>query len=433
MKLYPKSLTFSYKEEIEYKKSIENTEKIRHRKIFTIFTILFIIFGFLDRYVSILHYYEFYIIRTMLVMLFITVIISTYTKLYSLCIRGLLSLSFISAGISIVLMMVIEPTNTTYYGGLFLVFFSGYFLLHLDNKWALISGLTILVTYIYSSLYYNGLSVDFISMSFFYAVSNILGMIGNYNFEKFQRFEYKTKNNLIEKIEKQIQEVTESKIATIYALAKLAESRDLETGEHIERVGQYCQIIASAIPLYYYENLDIEKYWFINTIKLASALHDIGKVGIKDSILNKPGPLNQEEYDIMTTHTTIGSSTLMVIQDKYPENSFINIGIEITKSHHERFDGRGYPDGLKGKTIPLSARIMSIADVYDALVSSRPYKQPYSHEKAYEIITKNSGTQFDPFLIKIFIETSEQFKNYNLSHNTKHVEYDDCKRNISLG
>ncbi len=139
-------------------------------------------------------------------------------------------------------------------------------------------------------------------------------------------------------------------------------------------------------------------------------MHDIGKVGIPDSILLKPGRLSAEEFEIMKTHTTIGAETLLEVKRKYPDNKFVEIGIKIAHYHHEKWDGTGYPEGLSGEDIPLSARIMAFADVYDALRSSRVYKEAYSHEESIEIIKQSGGTHFDPEILKVFLENEIEFK-----------------------
>lgn len=126
-------------------------------------------------------------------------------------------------------------------------------------------------------------------------------------------------------------------------------------------------------------------------------------MGISDAILNKPGPLNEEEIRIMQTHSQIGSATLAKLNEQYPKNFLIKLGMEITHYHHERWDGSGYPVGLKGEEIPLSARIMAIADVYDALVSKRPYKPPFPHEQAIDIILAEAGKHFDPSIVPYFV------------------------------
>ena len=195
---------------------------------------------------------------------------------------------------------------------------------------------------------------------------------------------------------------------TIFSLAKLAQSRDDDTGRHLERVQQYCFVLAKALAENsVYSNLIDEN--FINNIVNASPLHDIGKVGITDLILLKPGKLTQEEFEIMKTHTILGYETLAEVDEKFGNNEFISMGKVIARSHHERWDGNGYPDKLKGEEIPLAARIMAIADVYDALSTKRVYKDALPQEKCIQIIMENKGTQFDPVIADKFFEIADEF------------------------
>ncbi len=214
--------------------------------------------------------------------------------------------------------------------------------------------------------------------------------------------------NLQELVREQVREISEAQMAMIFALAKLAESRDDGTGKHLERVQTYCAVLAKQVLEASPYELSVDS-GFVENIFYASPLHDIGKVGIADSILLKPGKLTDEEFEIMKTHALIGARTLEAVREKYPNNGFINMGIEIARSHNERWDGSGYPDGLSGEKIPLSARIMAIADVYDALRSERSYKPAYSHEESTEIIKKEAGTQFDPELIEIYKSLEGKF------------------------
>lgn len=214
--------------------------------------------------------------------------------------------------------------------------------------------------------------------------------------------------NLIEsnaKIMKQMQE------AAIHGLAVLAEYRDPETGGHIQRVQNFVYLIAQYLyenPIKGYEITEREVELMANS----APLHDIGKVGISDSILLKPGKLTPEEFEEMKKHSNYGADAIEKIQFSLgDEKNFLNIAREIVKHHHERWDGNGYPDKLKGTEIPLAARIMAIADVYDALVSKRPYKEPFSQEKAISIIKEGSGTQFDSTLVEIFEKLADDFKN----------------------
>jgi putative two-component system response regulator len=209
--------------------------------------------------------------------------------------------------------------------------------------------------------------------------------------------------DLEELVREKVKEISASQIATIHALVKSAESRDDDTGAHIERTSAYCALIAKKL----YEKAmypDIIDAAFIENIAMASPLHDIGKVGIKDAVLLKPGRLTDEEFEYMKTHVDKGYETIVSIENKYPQNKFIKIGSEIARYHHEKWDGGGYMNKLSGEDIPLSARIMALSDVYDALRSKRVYKDAFSHEKTLAIITDGRGNHFDPALVDIFLE-----------------------------
>ena len=207
--------------------------------------------------------------------------------------------------------------------------------------------------------------------------------------------------NLEELVQEQVREISNSQMATIFALSKLAESRDDDTGKHLERVQGYCHSLARKLkeqPEFWYLIDDA----YIENITHASALHDIGKVGISDTILCKPGKLTEEEFNTMKAHTTLGAHTLHDVKIKYPNNAFINMGISIAHYHHEKWDGSGYPEERSGQDIPLCARIMALADVYDALRSKRCYKEAFSHQKSCEIIKQGIGTHFDPMIVSVF-------------------------------
>ncbi|PIE65395.1 MAG: two-component system response regulator [Desulfobacterales bacterium] len=207
----------------------------------------------------------------------------------------------------------------------------------------------------------------------------------------------------------QVEEIHQAQIATIFALAKLSHTRDDDTGLHLERVQHLCRLFATRLSQYKtYENEVNEN--FILTIFHASPLHDLGKVGIADSILLKPARLTSEEFAVMKTHTTIGAQTLQSVYKSYPNSEFIRMGIDIAKHHHEKWDGSGYPSGLQGEEIPLSARIMAIVDVYDALRARRPYKEAFSHTKSKQLIIEEKGRSFDPDLIDIFLTIDQEFE-----------------------
>jgi len=206
-----------------------------------------------------------------------------------------------------------------------------------------------------------------------------------------------------------VREISDAQQATIFALAKLAEQRDEDTGRHLERVREFCRLLAERLgdgsPYSHYITPE-----FVDCIQHASPLHDIGKVAIPDRILLKPGPLNPEEFEIMKTHTVLGAENLQQVYNLYSGNTFIGMGIEIALYHHERWNGTGYPDGLVGRNIPLPARIMAVADFYDALRSDRCYRKGYGHEKVRMMLLQGDGTHFDPELVKAFLSLEEQFQ-----------------------
>ncbi len=206
-----------------------------------------------------------------------------------------------------------------------------------------------------------------------------------------------------------IQTLVRTRDAVIFGLAKLADSRDPETGDHLERIAVYSSTLASALRAHpkYASTLTPT---FVRLIGISSALHDIGKVGIADSILLKPGRLTPEERKQMQLHTLIGGECLRQIEYRLGQSNFLQMAREIALAHHERWDGKGYPNGLAGQGIPLSARIVSIADVYDALSSKRVYKEPIPHGECVDIIRAGAGTQFDAELVEIWLKISDQFR-----------------------
>jgi len=195
---------------------------------------------------------------------------------------------------------------------------------------------------------------------------------------------------------------------TIFALAKLAESRDPETGQHLERVQNYSRTLAQHLcrTRQFASELDPA---FVKLIYDTSPLHDIGKVAIPDCVLLKPGRLSDDEFQIMKTHTTMGAQTLEAAAKKYPRARYLKIAREIAESHHEKWNGGGYPNGLIGDDIPLAARIVALADVYDALVSKRVYKGAFIHLTARAIIIEGRGTHFDPAVVDAFLAVEGQF------------------------
>lgn len=201
----------------------------------------------------------------------------------------------------------------------------------------------------------------------------------------------------------------QQKQLVIFALTKLAQMKDKEMGDHLNRVGAYSKILArglSNLPKY----KDFITRQYIDDLYISCPLHDIGKVGIPDFILYKPGPYSEQERDEMKKHVLLGYETILSIKQEFPNVSFLDMGLHITRSHHEKYDGTGYPDGLKGNQIPLSARIVGLADYYDALVSKRVYKEAYTHEEAKKTILSLKNTYFDPDLVDIFLSHEKAFE-----------------------
>jgi putative two-component system response regulator len=201
----------------------------------------------------------------------------------------------------------------------------------------------------------------------------------------------------------------ETRDLMIFGMAKLAESRDRDTGSHLERVRMYCRIIADHLATLprFARIVDRE---FVRLIFATSPLHDIGKVGIPDAILLKSDRLTPAEFEVMKSHTLIGAQTLDAALKEFPEAKFLSMARDIALSHHERWDGGGYPHGLSGQNIPLAARIVAVADVYDALRSARVYKKAQTHAAARETIVAGSGRHFDPEMVGAFLATEERFE-----------------------
>ncbi|MDR2575977.1 MAG: response regulator [Treponema sp.] len=217
-----------------------------------------------------------------------------------------------------------------------------------------------------------------------------------------------------ENLQKMVEEKTESILdmqnTLLKTMAELVECRDDITGGHIERTQRGIKILLEEIKknsIYREET----KGWDVKLLLQSSQLHDVGKISISDNILKKPGKLTDQEFNEMKKHAGFGEEIIEKIETLTKESDFLNYAKIFAASHHEKWDGSGYPRGLKENLIPLLGRIMAIADVYDALTSVRPYKKAFSHEEAVRIITEGSGTQFDPALVEVFINAAEQFKN----------------------
>lgn len=415
---------FDHQTELLYKNDVNNLDLKQIRFTLITFSILYALFYISDYYLLREYLSILFIIRFCIVIpLFFITFIWTYRRDFIKKVQNLMMINFIIGGVGISIMLIIKPENFIYNGGMFLIYFSGYFLINLDYLHSTVGGWVNFGIYIIGFiLYHHSIESDLIYSSMFFVGANIIGMIGSFNFESISRKNFLStlkvneyNHNLKNEIDKQAQDIAKINIEIVFALAKLVETRDHNTGVHTENVGKYCEIVAGALSESVYIAQNITKENFVSVIRVASILHDIGKVGISDTILNKNAKLDQTEFEIMKTHSLIGSEILEKIQKNYPYNEFINMGLNIARSHHERYNGLGYPDGLKGEAIPLCARIMALCDVYDALTTQRPYKEAFSHEKAVEIIKGESGSHFDPVIVRVFLENQHQFINNQIN------------------
>jgi len=209
-------------------------------------------------------------------------------------------------------------------------------------------------------------------------------------------------------INEQTSELRALRNSTVSALARVVENRDVFTGNHIERTTMFMEILLKAM-LKFGVYSDTINQWDLDAVILASRLHDVGKVTISDLILNKPGKLTVEEFENMKKHTIEGERIVdeIIVESGY--QGLLHHAKLFAGYHHERFDGSGYPYGKEGEGIPLQGRLMAIVDVYDALISERPYKVPFSHEKALDIVIDSKGTHFDPKIVDVFLEVSDLF------------------------
>lgn len=204
-------------------------------------------------------------------------------------------------------------------------------------------------------------------------------------------------------------ELVRTRNAIIFGLARLAEYRDRETGQHLERISLYTTKLAMALRRDPRFRSRISST-FVRFIGISSVLHDIGKVAVSDVVLCKPGPLTPEEREHIKTHTQVGAECILQIEHRLGSSNFLQMAREVALSHHEYWNGAGYPNGISGNAIPLAARILSVADIYDALSARRCYKEPMPHEKCVEIIKSLAGTQLDPDMVDVFLKIEHEFR-----------------------
>ena len=227
-------------------------------------------------------------------------------------------------------------------------------------------------------------------------------------------------NNLERMVNEQTQTIVELQNAILSVLASVVEYRDDATGAHVSRTQRYLRILIGGLLKKHYFGEEIDT-WDVRLTLLSSQLHDIGKVAIPDAILLKPGKLTPEEFEIIKSHTTIGDQIFEGMEEELRQHQFIHYARRMAVSHHEKWDGSGYPYGLAGNDIPLQGRCMALVDVYDALLSVRPYKKPFTHDEALKIITEGRGTHFDPLLVETFLDVADQI--YSELQNTDAAKY----------
>lgn len=406
------NIELTKEEKTQYKKELYANDLRYIRKMLLLCIFIYSSFSLLDYLSAYDRFINFLIIRFVFVNpVFLFVYIMSYHKKFFELHQKLLLLAYIVAGLGICHMLINEPDNFAYYGGLFLIFATGHSITRLRWNTVLFGSICILISYFVGAVIEaRVLSLEIIFYVFFYSGFLLIAGYGTYTYdfyrlEKYiQTYTLKGDNVTLEKeIYKNMLDIENANRITIYSMAKLAESRDHYTGTHIDRVGDSCLELAEKIDELVYDRNKIVKSDFLKSIELASTIHDIGKISTPEEILLKPGPLNKEEMEIMKKHTIVGFETLSKIRDKYDKNNFVNMGLDICKYHHERWDGSGYPDGLSGEEIPLSARIVSIIDVYDALLSERPYKKAFTIDRAIGIMKEEKGKMFDPEILEIFL------------------------------
>ncbi len=223
--------------------------------------------------------------------------------------------------------------------------------------------------------------------------------------------------NLEHMVETQVETIQKLQYAIIHAMGDLSERRDGSTGAHLIRTSEYLKVLMTrAKEDNIYDGLLSDAC--VKDYSYASQLHDIGKVSIPDHILLKPGRLTDEEYEIMKSHTTAGEMAISGTINYVEDSPFLKLAAEFIGSYHEKWDGSGYPRGLSGTQIPITGRLMAIADVYDALISTRPYKEPMPHEKAVAIMCEGIGKHFDPVLMEVFQEVSDDFCDIAMKYRT---------------
>ena len=304
--------------------------------------------------------------------------------------------------------------SSSYYVGIILVMLVCSTVLPLNAGQALFSNCLLYVVYVLPVYLFTDPSDHDVKMlinnTIFFAGFIAVSVIQCLQDTKARKREFLLKRRLDSDLVASHMDFQNARVATILGLAKLAEYRDTDTGNHLERIREFTRVIATELAKNpKYSSYITEEY--IEDLYLSAVLHDIGKVGIPDAILLKPGELTREEFEAIKLHTVYGGDILKMVESKVKGQSFITLGKEIAYSHHEKWDGTGYPKGLRGEEIPLSTRIVTLADVYDALTSRRSYKHAFSHEQTVNMILEGKGRHFDPDVVAAFMAQERTFQN----------------------
>ncbi len=230
----------------------------------------------------------------------------------------------------------------------------------------------------------------------------------------------------LEDVEEKSEEISRMQNGLIYVLADMVESRDKNTGDHVRKTAAYVRLIMEKMKEkgIYADQIDDA---FIDDVANSAPLHDVGKIMVSDMILNKPGKLTDEEFAMMKNHTTAGSQVISSAMSLVADSGYLEEAKNLATYHHERWDGKGYPSGKAGEDIPLSARVMAVADVFDALVSRRSYKEPFPFEKAMDIIREGAGTQFDPQIAMLFVESEDEVRKITNAHEAALISFERLK------
>lgn len=387
------------------------------RSVLILSTIMYALFAWVDKvfyidYIQVLH-----TIRFMYVIPFLIVsILVSFTPIFKKWHQTILLLDFLVSAIGIVYMIVIIGGNNLYTEGLILVMGVAFFMLRLKPCSAMFATMIILSTFLILSYASTSELTQFTGLNLvFLTVFSIIGLYGAFSFDSIKRKQYYYETELLGKnivlnkeVYKQYEDLKQLHQSSIVSIAKLAETRDDYTAGHVNRVGELSKMLALKLNDDVYLKNQTDKDEFVSVITLSSSLHDIGKISISDNILNKRGPLTEAEYELMKTHTTTGFSILKEISDEIKNNVFLELGMNIARYHHEWWNGNGYPTKIKNTDIPLEARIVAVVDVYDALISERPYKSAFSKEKSIQLIKEGLGKQFDPVIGQLMIDLAVQ-------------------------